>query len=119
MMGESVVQVKADVLTPMRTRYLDLETELYDLGGRNPEIRSREIGVEVHHGEQGFSPDSHAACLAAGDHHHPPEIICDVLRIDAARFRLEAGELQLFHHVRCFHEAEMEEDAGDASADRH
>src|SRR6267142_2442730 len=71
----------------VRTLYLDFDTDLYDLGGRNPEIRGREIGVEVHHGEQGFSPNSHAGCLAAGDHHHPPEIICDVLRIDAARGR--------------------------------
>src|SRR6476646_10456626 len=103
----------------VRALYLDFETDLYDLGGWHPEIRGREIGVEVHHREQGFSPDSHAGCLAAGDHHHPPEIVCDVLRIDAAKFRLEAGELQPLHHIRCFHEAEMEEDAGDASADRH
>src|ERR1700730_7790439 len=103
----------------LRTLYLHLETDLYDLGGRNSEIRGREIGVQMHHGEQGFSPDSHAGWLAAGDHHHPPEIIRDVLRIDAAKFRLEAGELQPLHHVRCFHEAEMEEDTGDASADRH
>src|ERR1700730_6856580 len=103
----------------VRTLYLDFETDLYDLGGRNPEIRGREIGVEVHRGEQGFSPDSHAGCFAGGDYHHPPEIICDVLRIDAAKFRLEAGELQPLHHVRCFHETEMEEDASDTSADRH
>src|ERR1700704_2552072 len=103
----------------VRTLYLDFETDLYDLGGRNPEIRGREIGVEVHHGEEGFSPDSHAGCLAAGDHHHSPEIICDVLRFDAAKFGLEARELQPLHHVRRFHEAEMQEDTGDASADRH
>jgi hypothetical protein len=30
---------------------LDFETDLDDLGGRNPEIRGREIGVEVHRGE--------------------------------------------------------------------
>ena len=57
-------------LPSVRTLYLDFEADLYDLGGRNPEIRGREIGVEVHHGEQGFSPGSHAGCLAAGDHHH-------------------------------------------------
>src|SRR6478672_5929011 len=101
------------------TLYLDFETDLYDLSGRNPEIRGREIGVEVHHGEQGFSPASHAGRFAAWNHHHPSEIIGDVLRIDAAKFRLLAGELQPVHHVRCFHEAEMQEDAGDASADRH
>src|SRR6267142_1932551 len=47
----------------VRTLYLDFDTDLYDLGGRNPEIRGREIGVEVHHREQGFSPDSHAGCV--------------------------------------------------------
>ncbi len=108
-----VPAIRADTISRLRDR------PLYDLGGRNPEIRGREIGAEMHHGEQGFSPDSHAGCLAGGDHHHPPEIICDVLRIDTAKFRLEAGELQPLHHVRCFHEAEMQEDAGDASADRH
>src|SRR3984893_18816285 len=81
----------------VRTLYLDFETDLYDLGGRNPEIRGREIGVEVHHGEQGFSPDSHAGWLAAGDHHHSPEIIRDVLRIDAENDGLEAGNIQLVH----------------------
>lgn len=49
------------------------------------------------------------------NHHHPSEIIGDVLRIDAAKFRLLAGALQPLHHVRCFHEAEMQEDAGGAS----
>src|ERR1700730_19441522 len=34
----------------VRTLYLDFETDLYDLSGRNPETRGREIGVEVHHG---------------------------------------------------------------------
>jgi hypothetical protein len=41
-----------------------------------------------------------------GDHHHPPEIIRDVLMIDATKFRLDPGKLQPIHHVRCFHEAE-------------
>jgi hypothetical protein len=36
------------------TLYLDFETELHDLCGRNPEICGREIGVEVHRSEQGF-----------------------------------------------------------------
>src|ERR1700747_2078430 len=97
----------------IRELYLDFNTDLYDLGGRNPEISGREIGVEVHHGEQRFSPESHAGCLASGNHHHPPEIIRDVLRIDPTKFRLETGELQPFHHVRRFHEAEIEENAGD------
>jgi len=39
---------------PVRTLYLDFETHLYDLGGRNSEIRGREIGAEVNHGEQDF-----------------------------------------------------------------
>ena len=38
----------------VRTLYLDFETHLYDLGGRNSEIRGREIGAEVNHGEQDF-----------------------------------------------------------------
>jgi len=105
---------------PVRTLYLDFQTHLYDLGGRNSEIRGREICVEVHHGEQGFSTDSHAGCLAAaGDYHHAPEIIRDFLMNDALKFRLDAGELQSIHHVRCFHEVEMHEDAGDANADWH
>jgi hypothetical protein len=54
--------------------YLDFETDLHDLGSRNPKIRGRKIGVEVHRGEQGFSPARHAGRLAAWDHHHPPEI---------------------------------------------
>jgi hypothetical protein len=40
--------------------YFDFETNLHDLRGWNSEIRRREIGVEVHGGEQGFSPDRHA-----------------------------------------------------------
>jgi len=39
---------------PVRTLYLDFETHLYDLSGRNSEIRGREIGAEVNHGEQDF-----------------------------------------------------------------
>jgi hypothetical protein len=31
--------------------YLDLDTYLYGLGGRNTKIHGREIGVEVHCGE--------------------------------------------------------------------
>src|ERR1700751_3015000 len=92
-----------------RGLYLAFTTDLDALGGRHPEISGREIGVEVHHGEQRFSPESHAGCLASGNHHHPPEIIRDVLRIDPTKFRLETGELQPFHHVRRFHEAEIEE----------
>ena len=43
-------------LPSVRALYLDFETDLYDLGGRNPEIRDREIGVEVHHGERSGFP---------------------------------------------------------------
>ena len=39
---------------PVRTLYLDFETHLYDLSGRNSEIRGREIGAEVNLGEQDF-----------------------------------------------------------------
>ena len=45
------------------TLYFDFETNFYDLRGRNSEIRRREVGVEVHRGEQGFSPDCHARRL--------------------------------------------------------
>ena len=34
-------------------------------------------------------------------------------------FVLEAGELQPRHHVRCFHEPEMKDDAGDSGANRY
>jgi hypothetical protein len=40
------------------TSDLDFETNLHNLGGRNPKIRGRKIGVEVHRGEQGFSASS-------------------------------------------------------------
>ena len=99
--------------------YFDFEPDLHDLRDWNPEIRRREIGVEVHGGEQGFSPHRHARCFVGGDHHHPPEIIGDGLGIDAPKLRMEAGELQPVHHVRGFHEAEIEENARDARADRH
>lgn len=59
------------------------------------------------------------ACLIGGDHHHAPEIIGNAFRIDTAKRGLEAGKLQPLHHVRRFHEAETEEDAGDARTDRH
>ena len=71
----------------MATLNLDFQTDLHDLGGRNPEICGRKIGIEVHRGEQGLSPGRHAGSLA-GDHHHPPEIVGDVLRIDAMKFGL-------------------------------
>ena len=38
----------------------DFETHLHDLSGRDSEIRCRQVGVEVHGGEQGLSPDRHA-----------------------------------------------------------
>src|SRR5690348_3465070 len=41
----------------------DFEANLYDLGGRNSEIRRREVGVEMHGGEQRFSPHRHACHL--------------------------------------------------------
>jgi hypothetical protein len=44
--------------------YLNLETDLDNLGGRNAKIRGRQIGVEVHRGEQGFSPGRQAGGVA-------------------------------------------------------
>jgi hypothetical protein len=43
--------------TGVRDLYLNLDTDLHDLGGWNPERCGREIGVEVH---QRFAPHRHA-----------------------------------------------------------
>jgi hypothetical protein len=40
--------------------YISTETDLHDLRGQDPKMRGREIGVEMHRGEQGFSPDRHS-----------------------------------------------------------
>ena len=54
--------------------------------------------------------------LPVGDH-HPPEIVGDLLRIDAPEAWVAAGEFQPFHDVRAFHEAEMQDDSADAGAE--
>ena len=41
------------------------------------------------------------------------------MRIDAVQCGLAAGQRQTVHHVRCFHETEIQQHAGDAGADRH
>ena len=98
--------------------YFDFEPDLHDLRDWNPEIRCREVGVEVHGGEQGFSPDRHARCFIGGDHHHRPEIIGDGLGIDAPKLRMEAGELQPVHDVGMLHKSKVQSHPGNAGADR-
>ena len=85
---------QADSRPSVRALYFDFETDLDNLGGRNAEICRWKISVEVHCGEQGFSPSRHAARLATGDYHHPPKIISYVIRIDAVECGIETGKFE-------------------------
>jgi hypothetical protein len=62
----------------------DFQTNFHDLGCRDPEVCRWKIGVEMHRCEQGLSPTCHASRHTPWDHHHTPEIVGDVPRIDAA-----------------------------------
>jgi hypothetical protein len=73
--------------------YLDFETDLHDLSGRDTETSRRQIGVKVHRGEQGFSPRRHTCGSPARNRHHTPKIVCDISWIDAVQFRHTAGKI--------------------------
>src|SRR3954468_12419227 len=90
----------------------DLQPDLHDLRGRDPEIGRREIGIEVHRGEQCLSPCGHAWHLVVGYDHHPAEVVGDQLGIDPLQAGIAAGELQAFDYLWVFHEAVMQENPG-------
>src|SRR5438128_11871934 len=71
---------------------LDFEPDLHDLRGGHAEISCREVGVEVHRREEPLAPDRHPGHLAIGDDHHPPQVVGDLLRIDAPQRSIAASQ---------------------------
>jgi hypothetical protein len=80
----------------VRTLYLDFETDLYDLGGRNLEIRGRRLALRCIRANRDFLQTAMLdAPLLGITITRLNKIIRDVLRIDAAKFIPPPAPMQL------------------------
>jgi len=97
---------------------LDFETDLDDLDFRDAEIGGREIGIEVHRGEEPLPPHDHPRHLAARDDHHPAKVISDLLGDDVPQVGIPTGEPQPIHDIGVLHKSELKDHSSNPGADR-